>query len=152
MNINPSANTKLYGMDTYFKEIISVLSMEDRKFTKEHEWVEKVDQIIIIGITEFAQDQLGDVVSIELPKVGSSFKQNDAMAIIDSVKASSDIYSPVDGEITETNEKLLEQPELINQSPNEEGWILKMKPNNTEQLNSLLSKEQYDNIVGQSKE
>lgn len=126
--------------------------MEDRKFTKEHEWVEKVDQIIIIGITEFAQDQLGDVVSIELPKVGSSFKQNDAMAIIDSVKASSDIYSPVDGEITETNEKLLEQPELINQSPNEEGWILKMKPNNPEQLNSLLSKEQYDNLVGQSKE
>lgn len=126
--------------------------MEDRKFTKEHEWVEKVDQIIIIGITEFAQDQLGDVVSIELPKVGSSFKQNDAMAIIDSVKASSDIYSPVDGEITETNEKLLEQPELINQSPNEEGWILKMKPNNPEQLNSLLSKEQYNNLVGQSKE
>jgi len=126
--------------------------MEDRKFTKEHEWIEKVDQIIIIGITEFAQDQLGDVVSIELPKVGSSFKQNDAMAIIDSVKASSDIYSPVDGEITETNEKLLEQPELINQSPNEEGWILKMKPNNHEQLDSLLSKEQYDNLVGQSKE
>tara|TARA_B110000881_G_C18160439_1_gene310426 strand:+ start:175 stop:555 length:381 start_codon:yes stop_codon:yes gene_type:complete len=126
--------------------------MEDRKFTKEHEWVEKVDQIIIIGITEFAQDQLGDVVSIELPKVGSSFKQNEAMAIIDSVKASSDIYSPVDGEITETNEKLLEQPELINQSPNEEGWILKMKPNNPEQLDSLLSKEQYDNLVGQSKE
>ena len=126
--------------------------MEDRKFTKEHEWVEKVDQIIIIGITEFAQDQLGDVVSIELPKVGSSFKQNDAMAIIDSVKASSDIYSPVDGEITETNEKLLEQPELINQSPNEEGWILKMKLNNPEQLNSLLSKEQYNNLVGQSKE
>ena len=126
--------------------------MEDRKFTKEHEWVEKVDQIIIIGITEFAQDQLGDIVSIELPKVGSSFKQNDAMAIIDSVKASSDIYSPVDGEITETNEKLLEQPELINQSPNEEGWILKMKPNNHEQLDSLLSKEQYDNLVGQSKE
>jgi glycine cleavage system H protein len=126
--------------------------MEDRKFTKEHEWVEKVDQIIIIGITEFAQDQLGDIVSIELPKVGSSFKQNEAMAIIDSVKASSDIYSPVDGEITETNEKLLEQPELINQSPNEEGWILKMKPNNPEQLDSLLSKEQYDNLVGQSKE
>ena len=126
--------------------------MEDRKFTKEHEWIEKVNQIIIIGITEFAQDQLGDVVSIELPKVGSSFKQNDAMAIIDSVKASSDIYSPVDGEITETNEKLLEQPELINQSPNEEGWILKMKPNNPEQLDSLLSKEQYNNLVGQSKE
>ena len=126
--------------------------MAEKKFTKEHEKKKKSDQIIIVGITEFAQDQLGDIVSIELPKVGSSFKQNDAMAIIDSVKASSDIYSPVDGEITETNEKLLEQPELINQSPNEEGWILKMKPNNPEQLDSLLSKEQYNNLVGQSKE
>ena len=126
--------------------------MAEKKFTEEHEWVEKSDQIIIVGITDFAQDQLGDVVSIELPEAGSSFKQNDAMAIIDSVKASSDIYCPVDGEITEVNEKLLEHPELINQSPYEEGWIVKIKPNNHEQIDSLLSKEQYDELVGQSKE
>ena len=126
--------------------------MEERKFTKEHEWVQKSDQGIIVGITQFAQDQLGDVVSIELPKVGISFKQNDVMAIIDSVKASSDIYCPVDGKITETNEKLLEHPELINQSPYEEGWIVKIELSNTEQLDSLLSKEQYDELVGQSKE
>ena len=75
--------------------------MAEKKFTKEHEWIEKSDQIIIVGITEFAQDQLGDIVSIELPQVASSFKQNDVMAIIDSVKASSDIYCPVDGEIIE---------------------------------------------------
>jgi glycine cleavage system H protein len=74
------------------------------------------------------------------------------MAIIDSVKASSDIYCPVDGEIIEINEKLLEHPELINQSPYEEGWIVKIKPNNPEQIDSLLSKEQYDELVGQSKE
>ncbi len=126
--------------------------MAERKFTKEHEWVVKSDQIIIVGITEFAQDQLGDVVSIELPQVASSFKQNDVMLIIDSVKASSDIYCPIDGEIVEINEKLLEHPELINQSPYEEGWIVKIKPSNPEQIDSLLSKEQYDKLVGQSKE
>ena len=126
--------------------------MVEKKFTKEHEWVEKSDQIIIVGITEFAQDQLGDIVSIELPQVSSSFKQNDVMVIIDSVKASSDIYCPVDGEIIEINEKLLEHPELINESPYEEGWIVKIKPTNPEQIDSLLSKDQYDKLVGQNKE
>ena len=126
--------------------------MVERKFTKEHEWIQKSDQIIIVGITEFAQEQLGDIVSIELPQVGSSFKQNDVMTIIDSVKASSDIYCPVDGEIIETNENLLEHPELINKSPYEEGWIVKIKPSNPEQIDSLLSKEQYDELVGQGKE
>ena len=126
--------------------------MVERKFTKEHEWIEKSDQIIIVGITEFAQDQLGDIVSIELPQVSSSFKQNDVMVIIDSVKASSDIYCPIDGEIIEINEKLLEHPELINQSPYEKGWIVKIKPSNPEQIDSLLSKEQYDKLVGQNKE
>lgn len=126
--------------------------MAERKYTKEHEWIQKSDQIIIVGITEFAQDQLGDIVSIELPQVGSSFKQNDVMTIIDSVKASSDIYCPVDGEIFETNENLLEHPELINKSPYEEGWIVKIKPTNPEQIDSLLSKDQYDKLVGQNKE
>ncbi len=126
--------------------------MAEKKFTKEHEWIEKSDQITIVGITEFAQDQLGDIVSIELPQVLSSFKQNDVMVIIDSVKASSDIYCPVDGEIIEINEKLLEHPELINQSPYEEGWIVKIKPSKPEQIDSLLSKEQYDELVGQNKE
>ena len=125
--------------------------MGERRFTKEHEWVEKND-LFIVGITDFAQDQLGDVVSIELPEIGSIFKQNDAMAIIDSVKASSDIFCPLDGEIVEVNEKLLEHPELINQSPYDEGWIVKMKVSNPEQFDSLLEKEQYDKLVGESKE
>lgn len=126
--------------------------MTERKFTKEHEWIEISDQEVIVGITDFAQDQLGDIVSIEFPQVASSFKQNDVMAIIDSVKASSDIYCPIDGEIIEINEKLSEHPELINQSPYEKGWITKIKPSNPEQLDSLLSKEQYDKLVGQNKE
>jgi len=123
----------------------------ERRFTKEHEWVEKND-LFIVGITDFAQDQLGDVVSIELPEIGSIFKRNDAMAIIDSVKASSDIYCPLDGEIVEVNEKLLEHPELINQSPYDEGWIVKMKVSNPQQFDSLLGKEQYDKLIGESKE
>ncbi len=125
--------------------------MGERRFTKEHEWVEKNDPFIV-GITDFAQDQLGDVVSIELPEIGSIFKQNDAMAIIDSVKASSDIFCPLDGEIDEVNEKLLEHPELINQSPYDEGWIVKMKVSNPQQFDSLLEKEQYDKLIGESKE
>jgi len=124
----------------------------EKRFTKEHEWVEKDNEIIVVGITDFAQEQLGDIVSIELPKTGITFKQNEAMAIVDSVKASSDIYCPVDGEIVEVNEKLLEHPELINQSTYDEGWIVKIKPVNLQQFDSLLSKEQYDELVGESKE
>ena len=137
---------------TFFKGIISFVSVTEIKFSKEHEWIKKTDQAVIIGITEFAQEQLGDIVSIEFPQVASSFKQNEVMAIIDSVKASSDIYCPIDGEIIEINKKLSEAPELINQSPNEEGWIVKIKPSNPEQIDSLLSKEQYDELVGQNKE
>jgi len=124
----------------------------EKRFTKEHEWVKKDNEIIVVGITDFAQKQLGDIVSIELPKTGITFKQNEAMAIVDSVKASSDIYCPVDGEIVEVNEKLLEHPELINQSTYDEGWIVKIKPVNLQQFDSLLSKEQYDELVGESKE
>ena len=126
--------------------------MGEKRFTKEHEWVEKDNEIIVVGITDFAQKQLGDIVSIELPKTGITFKQNEAMAIVDSVKASSDIYCPVDGEIVEVNEKLLEHPELINQSTYDEGWIVKIKPVNLQQFDSLLSKEQYDELVGETKE
>ena len=83
-----------------------------RRYTKEHEWVDTADDCIIVGITEFAQDQLGDVVSVKLPEVGVSYRHNDAIAIIDSVKTSTDVYSPVDGRVTHVNENLLSKPEL----------------------------------------
>jgi len=124
----------------------------ERRFTKEHEWVKKTEDLVIIGITKFAQEQLGDIVSIEFPEKGSEFKQNEVMAIIDSVKASSDIYCPVDGVIIQVNEKLFEHPELINQSPYDEGWIIKLKPSNPQQFDALLSKEQYDDLIGEKKE
>ena len=126
------------------------LHMQDAiKFTKQHEWVVIRDGIAIIGISDFAQSQLGDIVSIELPKVGSRFKQTQAMAIVDSVKASSDIFCPLSGEVSEVNENLSEHPELINQSPYESGWIVKIRPSNPSDFDSLMTKQEYEGFVGE---
>jgi len=123
--------------------------MSEIQFTKEHEWILMKDNIALVGITDFAQKQLGDIVSVELPRVGNEFKQNDAMAIIDSVKASSDIYCPIDGEIVAVNEELLQSPELINKSPFESGWIVKLEPSNISQLENLMTEEEYKKFVGE---
>ena len=122
--------------------------MSEIQFTKEHEWILMKDNIGLVGITDFAQKQLGDIVSVELPRVGNEFKQNDAMAIIDSVKASSDIYCPIDGKVVAINEELLQSPELINKSPFESGWIVKLEPSNISQLENLMTEEQYNKFVG----
>ena len=119
------------------------------RFTREHEWVLMRNEIATIGISDFAQNQLGDIVSIELPKIGSTFKQMQAMAIVDSVKASSDIFCPLSGVVSEINENLIEQPELINQSPYESGWILKIKPSQQSEFDSLMTKKEYDIFVGE---
>jgi glycine cleavage system H protein len=126
--------------------------VSELKFTKEHEWI-KIDQgVAIIGISDFAQEQLGDIVSIELPKAGGVFKQGQTMAIVDSVKASSDIYAPISGEIIEVNEELIETPEMINQSPYDLGWIAKIRPSNMEdEFESLMTKEKYDRYIGEIK-
>jgi glycine cleavage system H protein len=123
--------------------------IEDIKFTKEHEWIVTKEGLSVMGISDFAQRQLGDIVSIELPKVGSIFRRMQSMAIIDSVKASSDIYCAVSGEVVEVNEELLEHPEWINQSPYESGWIVKVKPSNIEEFNDLMTTEQYNKFIGE---
>ena len=122
------------------------------RFTREHEWVVMRNEIATIGISDFAQDQLGEIVSIELPKVGSTFKVMQAMAIVDSVKASSDIFCPMSGEVSEINENLLEHPELINQSPYESGWMIKIKPSQQPEFDSLMTKEEYDRFVGEERD
>lgn len=129
--------------------------MSELKFTKEHEWIriekKEDEELAIIGISEFAQEQLGDIVSIELPKVGGSFRQGQTIAIVDSVKASSDIYTPISGKIIEVNEELIEKPERINQSPYDSGWITKIKPSNDEEFENLMTKEKYDRYIGELK-
>jgi glycine cleavage system H protein len=129
------------------KRIVSELL----KFTKEHEWVGIKDGLAIIGISDFAQEQLSDIVSIELPKAGAVFRQGQTMAIVDSVKASSDIYAPISGEVIEVNEELIEKPEMINQSPYDLGWIAKIKPSSMEEFESLMTKEEYDRYIGEIK-
>jgi glycine cleavage system H protein len=125
--------------------------VSELKFTKEHEWIKIKEGVAIIGISDFAQEQLGDIVSIELPKAGGVFRQGQTMAIVDSVKASSDIYAPISGEILEVNEGLIEKPEMINQSPYDSGWIAKIKPSNIEEFESLMTKEKYDRYIGEIK-
>lgn len=125
--------------------------IEEIRFSKEHEWVVIEEELARIGISDFAQKQLGDIVSVELPKIGSKFKQMQPMAIIDSIKASSDIYCPLSGEVVEINEGLLEHPEWINQSPYELGWIAKIKPSDIKEFGSMMTKEEYENFVGKIK-
>jgi glycine cleavage system H protein len=125
--------------------------VSELKFTKEHEWVEIKDGLAITGISDFAQEQLDDIVSIELPKAGSVFRQGQTIAIVDSVKASSDIYAPISGEIMEVNEELIQKPEMINQSPYDLGWIAKIKPSSMEEFESLMTKEEYDRYIGEIK-
>lgn len=120
------------------------------RFSKEHEWLVIREGVAVMGISDFAQKQLGDIVSVELPKVGSAFKQRQPLAIVDSVKASSDIYSAITGVVIEVNEQLVERPELINQSPQDQGWIVKIKPSNLEELKVLMSKDEYDSFIGEA--
>lgn len=125
--------------------------MTEKRFTQDHEWVELSGDTATVGISNFAQDQLGDIVSIEFPEINSKFKQKETMAIVDSVKASSDIYCPMDGTIIEINEKLEDHPELINKSPYDEGWILKLRVSNISQFENLMTQQQYEKFVGEEK-
>ncbi len=123
------------------------MNLSDLKFTKEHEWVYPKGEEATIGITEYAQKELGDVVYVELPAEGENFKKGDACANIESVKAVSDIYIPVSGEVIAVNGNLEDKPELINQSPYEEGWIFRIKISEAAELRTLLSFEQYEEYL-----
>jgi len=117
-----------------------------KKYTKTHEWIELVDEIGIVGITNHAQENLGDVVYVELPNVGKKVKKGEVVLTIESVKTTSDVYSPVDGEIVEVNETLSDNPDLINKDPEGEGWIFKIKVADPSQLDDLLSEEDYKKL------
>lgn len=115
------------------------------KYSKEHEWVRtESDSVVVLGITEFAQDNLGDVVFVEIPDVGADLTQFEKMGEIESVKAVSDLYSPVSGKVVERNEALIDSPELVNEGPYEQGWMLKVELSDASQLDDLLTAEDYD--------
>ncbi|MCL5958726.1 MAG: glycine cleavage system protein GcvH [Chloroflexi bacterium] len=117
---------------------------EDRRYSKEHEWAKLENGEATIGITDFAQDQLGDVVFVELPEVGSPLNQNIVFGTIESVKAVSDLYAPLNGEITAVNEEVLDRPELVNKDPYGAGWLVKIKPSNPAEMDGLLTAHDYE--------
>mgnify|MGYP002713086318 CR=1 FL=1 len=121
---------------------------EALKYTKSHEWVRiEEDGTVTVGITEHAQGLLGDMVFVELPEAGEGVKANDECAVVESVKAASDVYAPLDGEVVEVNETLEESPELVNKSPFGEGWLFRMRPADAGEVEGLLDAEAYAEVV-----
>ncbi|MDH3695216.1 MAG: glycine cleavage system protein GcvH [Gammaproteobacteria bacterium] len=122
--------------------------MSTLKFTEDHEWVSiEGDDIAVVGITDYAQEQLGELVFIELPEVGSDVTQGDETAIIESVKAAGDVKSPVSGSILEVNEALIDTPGLVNDNPETEGWFFKVKASEISELDDLMDEEAYRSFV-----
>lgn len=124
---------------------------KELKYTKEHEWARVEGGVAIIGITYYAQEQLTDVVFVELPEKGRHATQFKPMAVVESVKSVSDIYAPVSGEIIEVNEKLKNSPELLNNSPFNEGWVAKIKIEDKNEIKNLMSSEEYEKLIKSSK-
>ncbi|MDP9056771.1 MAG: glycine cleavage system protein GcvH [Pseudomonadota bacterium] len=120
-----------------------------RYFTKEHEWIEIDGDIGTVGISDYAQSQLGDITFVELPAVGAAFKQGDAVAVVDSVKAASDVYIPVAGSVTETNEALEDEPELVNTDPDTGGWLFRIKLVDLGELSVLMDETAYKAYIAE---
>lgn len=119
----------------------------DLKFKTSHEWVRvEQDGTVTVGISDHAQDLLGDIVFVELPDIGTQMNAEDEVAIVESVKAASDVYSPISGEIIEVNELLIDNPETINESPYSDGWFYKIQPDDLDEINELLSPEEYSEV------
>jgi glycine cleavage system H protein len=123
------------------------MTPEDLKYSKEHEWVRIEGDIAEVGITDYAQQELGDITFVEIPEIGKKVEAMEVFATIESVKAASDIFAPVSGEVVEVNEELGDKPELINESPYEKGWICKIRVGDPAESDKLLSGKDYDAYV-----
>ncbi len=121
----------------------------DYRYTKEHEWIQVTGDIGTVGITDYAQHELGDVVFVELPKVGAKFETNQAFGTVESVKAVSEIYCPVSGEVLETNASLANEPEKINKDPHGAAWLIKIKLANRKELASLMDAAAYEAYIAE---
>jgi glycine cleavage system H protein len=124
--------------------------MADKKYSKKHEWVELDGDIATIGITKHATEQLGDIVFTEVPDAGKAFEAGGEAAIVESVKAASDVYSPISGEVIENNQAIVSDPSLVNQDPEGNGWFFKVKVTNADQINELMTKDEYDKFLTES--
>ncbi|MCX7994784.1 MAG: glycine cleavage system protein GcvH [candidate division WOR-3 bacterium] len=121
--------------------------IEGLKYTKEHEWARIEGDIVITGITDYAQSELSDIVMVDPPKIGTQIKAGDAIGTIEAVKAVTDLFAPVSGEVIEINERVIKEPGIINKDPYNEGWLYKIKMSNPAEVESLLSAEQYKELI-----
>ena len=122
------------------------------RYSKEHEWVATEDSVATIGVTDYAQDQLGEIVYIELPSVGDKVSKDDPFGVIESVKAVSDIFAPVSGTVTEVNQELAESPEIINEDPYGDGWLIKIRISDGAELDDLMDNDEYQESIAAEKE
>jgi len=129
------------------KEIDELNLPDDVLYSKEHEYARSVDQKVIIGISDYAQNQMGDLVFVELPQIGDTFRTGDVFGTIESVKAVIEIYMPLGGEVIEVNNSLEEAPEKVNNSPYVEGWMIGVKPDNPDELGQLMSRDAYLEVL-----
>ena len=120
---------------------------EECRYLETHEWARRDDEAVRVGITDFAQDELGDVVFVELPAVGDELERESEFGVIESIKAVSDLYAPVGGEVTSTNEDLFDAPELVNEDPFGDGWMLEVKLEDESDLDALLSAHEYEDRI-----
>lgn len=121
-------------------------------YSKEHEWVDVDGDVCTLGITEFAQNELGEVVYVELPEVGSSHEAGDEIGSIESVKAVAEVYTPVSGEIVAVNEELIDTPETVNENPHDDGWLVKVRLTDPSELEELMSADEYDELIANEAE
>ena len=137
------------------KQIILNLNLLDMefptniKYTNEHEWIRLEGDIAYVGITDYAQQQLGDIVFIDVPTEGETLEKGETFGTVEVVKTVSDLFLPIGGEVMEVNSQLEEHPELVNQAPYGEGWIIKLKPTNTDEMNELLDAAAYKEIINE---
>jgi glycine cleavage system H protein len=122
---------------------------EDLKYTKEHEWARQKGGRVTVGITDFAQEQLGDVVYVELPAVGDEVKRGESFGVVESTKAVSELFAPVSGRVVEVNDPLVEAPEIVNEDPYEEGWMIAIEPSDPKELAELLDVKAYAAFVAE---
>ena len=121
--------------------------MSEKMFTKDHEWIKVESDFAYIGITNFAQSELGDIIFVEFPKVGEIYNSGDVFGTLEAVKTVADLYIPVDSKIIEINNNIEDNPELVNENPEEEGWLVKIELKNINDTEDLLSKEEYNKIT-----
>jgi len=124
--------------------------MNEKKFSKKHEWVSVEGDVATVGITKHATEMLGDIVFVEVPEIGQAIEQNNQAAVVESTKAASDVYSPISGEVTEGNKAIVDDPSIVNSDPEGASWFFKIKIKNISELDSLMNKSDYDKFVAEN--